>query len=134
MDGGKEKTMVKLNWTTIQARDLSLIPHRSGIYLLSVICPDKKLRVVYVGKSNDLSRRMRDHWSSNESNRDLRTAIAEYGSYFSISYAEANESQLDGIESYLYDRFKPQLNEQEPQAQPTFVTPPEKLLKGTVGF
>lgn len=78
-----------------------------------------------MGKASNLRERAKQHWSDKEENEGLKKHIkCNYIMKFS-SAEVGKESDRDGIEAYLYLKYKPIYNDQKPQADPIPVNTPE---------
>ena len=95
----------------------------SGIYLLWVKLKNNKWRCCYVGKAENLERRLLEHLSYNENNECIKSKIQYYTSGY--EYAKVSkQSDRDGIEKFLYDCYKPECNEIDPGDYPIPVNLP----------
>lgn len=122
-------------WSTKKESDFDSIPEKQGIYVIACSCKNGKNVVVYVGQSNDLRRRAKEHWSDDEQNEELKSAIKKYKTCFTYSYAALDFAKdLDGVERYLYDYYEPQFTDRTPNADPIEVVLSNSVSKGTVNF
>lgn len=95
----------------------------SGIYLLWVKLKNNKWRCYYVGKAENLERRLLEHLSYNENNKCIKNNIQNHTSGY--EYAKiSKQSDRDGIEKFLYDYYKPECNEIDPGGYPIPVNLP----------
>ncbi len=105
-----------LNWRSHPVYDSetvsNVVPDRPGVYVLWTVFAFTG--VFYVGKSKELSSRLQRHLEGSEENICLKDKLSCFQCGF--SFAEANFYQLDSIERYLYERYKPSCNNQLPEA------------------
>lgn len=107
---------MNLNWSYADPRTQSgSLPDNAGIYVISVCCNDDEYRAVYVGKADDIKTRCQQHFSDNESNKELKEYINK--NYpMKLSYAlVSKENDRNGIENYLVSYYEPKFNTQQPQ-------------------
>lgn len=122
-------------WATKKEADFDNIPEKQGVYVIACSCKNGQNIVVYVGQSNDLRRRAKEHWSDEEKNEDLKNAIKKYKTCFMYSYATLDSSEdLDGCEKYLFDYYKPQFTDRTPDADPIEMVLIDSVSKGKVNF
>ena len=127
--------MKELNWSMKREFDFDNIPKRQGVYVISCNCNNGKSVVVYVGQTNDLKRRAKEHWSDNEQNTGLKNAIEKYKQAFCFCYAPINLSKdLDGCEKYLFNYYQPQFTDKSPDAEPIELALSNLVSKGKVNF
>jgi excinuclease UvrABC nuclease subunit len=94
---------------------LALVPNSPGVYRLSYWASDSKIYVFYVGKSDNLHQRLREHFNKLDNNLCINRMVDTARCYF--RYAIVNsETVRDGAERALYLHYKPQCNSQEPQS------------------
>ncbi len=88
-------------------------PQRAGVYKISFEQSDGTLEVRYIGQSNDLFRRLKEHLDSdNEQNKCLAERIKKYHSKF--SFAEiVSQNDRDGAERALYGHYRPFCNDSD---------------------
>ena len=103
---------IYLNWVTNTWSTLDSIPNESGVY---AIIKDNGLfsTVLYVGQSENLHRRLSDH-ANNENNQKLEFFIKNCKHNIIIKWAEVPKSQLDGVEEFLCQEYKPICNRISP--------------------
>ena len=126
--------MQYVQWRKCSANGIDSIPETNGLYVLAIICKDGQSYAVYVGQTNNLRRRIKEHWSPNETNKGLRDAIQKYGGSFQIWYATTNAWLNDGAERYLFDWYGPQFGEKSPDVMGIQISLPSEVRKGTVRF
>ena len=100
-----------LSWYKATPQKLDNITEEKGIYILSVQLNSGEYGVIYVGQSENLRKRAKEHFSPNESNLELR-AYLKHNYIFKISYAKCSRS-LNAVEKYLILHFKPKFNNNE---------------------
>ncbi len=86
-------------------------PYGSGVYLIYKL-QSGTWKVDYVGQAVNLDRRLKDHLQPSESNRCVKELVNRTMSAF--RFAKVPAAQLDGVEKYLYDRYRPRCNEVDP--------------------
>ncbi len=87
-------------------------PNKAGVYKISFKQKDSgDLRIRYIGQSNDLDRRFKEHLDlENEQNECLAERLRKYNARF--AFAEVStQSDRDGAEKALYDHYKPACND-----------------------
>ena len=108
--------MLNLNWKQInpynRKSNLDNVTEKPGIYILSCELKNNTYKVVYVGQTLDLQRRLKEHLRDDEKNLGIKEYLDKY--CLKAVYAEVTSSNLDGVELYLYNKFDPKLNEQTP--------------------
>lgn len=91
-------------------------PNNSGVYKISIVQNDGSLKVRYVGQTNDLDKRLKEHLDfDNEPNECLREKLEKYNSKFSFAKLDGQKNR-DGAEFVLYNHYKPECN--DPDAIP----------------
>ena len=124
-----------LNWVKANVPSFSNVPHSRGVYVIACRCTDGSSIVVYTGQSSDLNRRLNEHWSSSESNNDLKKAISNYPWAFQAYFALIEDARcLDGCERRLFDYYNPQLTDRAPDVSPIDCSLPPNVIKGHVNF
>jgi len=101
------------------------VPYEAGVYLLWVKLKEgKNWRCFYVGQAKDLEARLLEHLSEDEENECLSNKVNRKVCGF--EYAEVgDQDNRDGIERYLYDQYKTECNEREPETDPIPVNLPD---------
>lgn len=100
------------------------VPTEAGIYLLWVKLKNGKWKCFYVGKGSNLEDRLLSHISENEKNKCIKEKVSKYVCGF--EYAKVSkQKERDGIEKYLYDKYKPECNQVDPGGTPIEVNLPE---------
>lgn len=124
-----------LVWLDVKEENFDNVPNKCGVYVISCKCKDDKYHVVYTGQSEDVQRRLKEHWSENETNEDLKKVISNYRSAFKGTYALVDKkSELDGCEKFLFDYYNPQFAERAPDVEPADITLSSTVVKGKVSF
>lgn len=100
-----------------------LAPSQAGVYLLWVKMQSGKWKCFYVGRSVDLRQRLLDHLSTSEPNGCIKTKVSKYVCGFEYALV-SSQSDRDGIEKYLYDKYKPECNKVDPGGTPIEVNLP----------
>jgi len=99
------------------------VPTTAGVYLLWVKLKSEKWRCYYAGQSDNLQRRLLEHFSAIEDNPCIKDKVANYISGF--EYAKVGrQSDRDGIEKFLYNHYSPECNVEEPGGTPIPVNLP----------
>ena len=118
----------KLLWSPI--RDFkeinigSMVPRRSGIYLLLVKPKNSSLKVFYVGQTMDLKKRLLQHLSPDEQNSCIKNRKDEFICGYTITEI-TYQSDRDRIEKFLFDYYEPECNEYDPGGNPIEVNLPK---------
>jgi len=105
---------LQLNWkgyydyTEINVQKFA--PTKAGVYKISFEQQNGKLLVRYVGQTDNLDRRLKEHLDiENEQNEYLRERLRKYRASF--SFAEiSTQSDRDCAEKALYDYYEPLCN------------------------
>jgi len=109
-----------LTWTKLLKLDETLIgqipDNLPGVYRLSYKDPDGNYYVFYVGKSDDIKRRLMEHISDSEQNACIRGYLTSTECYF--RYAKVMRQEVrDSGERQMYRHYKPTCNEKEPEGK-----------------
>ena len=108
--------MKVLKWKKTAPPNFDLVPEKAGIYIISTIQEDdREYEVKYVGQADNLHARIKEHFSKNEQNKELKAHIDEKY-IMKVNYSEV-DSQLDreGMELYMYNIYDPPLNHNSPR-------------------
>ncbi len=92
-------------------------PTKAGVYILCVKIINGKWRCFYVGQTNDLDKRLKAHLSWEEPNEKIKEKVTKYICGYAFAPVPL-KSDRDGIESFLYDYYKPECNFDIPLAEP----------------
>ena len=93
------------NWDTVQR----LAPASAGVYVLGVKLTTGKLEVFYVGQTDNLDRRLKEHLADSEPNKCIKGNL-KYSCVFRFA-SVAYQSDRDKAERALYKRFNPSCND-----------------------
>jgi len=114
------KRTLNLNWKGYHLYTNSNVqkyaPNEAGVYKIGIKQQNKTLAVRYIGQTDDLDRRLKEHLDfNNEENECLVKKLKKYHSAF--SFAEVGrQSDRDGAERALYNHYRPVCN--DPDAIP----------------
>jgi len=105
------------SWYELLGLDLTEVRPTSGVY---VIWAARAQRYLWVGQSENLQERLRDHRDIDQRNN---SPVAQYifdhmfdGEKLFVTWAYVKTSHLDGIERYLGEALNPLLTKRLPQA------------------
>ena len=112
-----EKT-VELEWKSVIPPDFEGIPDKAGIYIISTLQKtDDKYEVKYVGQTDNLYVRAKEHWSRHEKNERLKKHISEkFVMKLCFSPVESRKDR-EGLVLYLYHLFDPFFNNTSPPGE-----------------
>lgn len=130
----KEIKMNNLVWKKARQNEIDYIPNKPGVYLITMLCSNMMEYVIYSGQSNNLQRRLKEHYSIYEENEKLCNVIKKYQNRINMYYATVNEYFLDNIERYLFNYYRPQFQDRAPDVFPRTCSLPNNLYKGTIPF
>ncbi len=86
-------------------------PVKAGVYKVGIRQQGGKLAVRYIGQTNNLDRRLKEHLDfENEENECLVKRLRKYDARFSFAEV-SSQSDRDGAEKALYDNYKPVCND-----------------------
>lgn len=109
---------MKVDWYYADSSELESVTDKSGVYLITVLLKSGYYRVVYAGQADDIKTRLQQHFSTSETNEDLKKYLKNDFT-FRVYWAEVGQqANRDGIESFLIDTYKPEFNIQSPAAKP----------------
>lgn len=126
--------MYNLEWQKIDKSNFETVPKKSGVYIITCKCVSGEEHVIYSGQSDNLCRRLKEHWNDSEENEELKRAIKNYPSAIEAYYSLVPLVNLDCLERYLFDTFLPQLQERAPEVSASSCTLPKNVSKGRVNF
>ena len=87
------------------------VPENAGVYKISVSQQDGTLKVHYVGQSENLQERLKEHLEiSNEQNKYLAKHISKYSCSYKFALVSKQEDR-DAAERALYMHYKPECND-----------------------
>lgn len=88
----------------------SYAPLAAGVYVITTKLNSGNLRVFYVGQTDSLDRRLKEHLSDNEKNACIKNNVQHYQCMF--RYAKvSSQFDRDKAERALYRRFTPSCND-----------------------
>lgn len=91
------------------------VPEKGGVYIISVKLKNGGYKVVYVGQSVDLKKRLLEHLRESEPNECLRTNVDKY--YTVYKWIEIPTSNgRDNEEKYQINELNPTCNIKRPSA------------------
>ncbi|MEI2361843.1 GIY-YIG nuclease family protein [Priestia megaterium] len=100
------------NYSKYQRGLTSSIPKRSGIYAILHVVREHGFpishRIIYVGKSNNLQRRWKEHLDPNEKNPSIRKV--QHSDNLEFWWRPYPLSKLSEVESELIKKIKPYAN------------------------
>lgn len=107
----------KLVWTKLAPLNDTSIgkvgPRIAGVYRLSFLADDGNYYVFYVGKSEDIASRLKDHISDSEANVGIQGYVKS--KKCSFKYAQiTQEAVRAATERKVYHVYSPSCNDQEP--------------------
>lgn len=111
----KRQILSASQWSsTYSNRDLPFIGNinSGGVY---VYLDTSLNKIIYVGKTEDLDRRLQEHWSDNEPNIKLKQYLHDYPTKV-LYKKEDSDTRCSGMELYLYNYYKPVCNDRVPTA------------------
>lgn len=94
------------DWQTVQA----IAPLAAGVYVLATKLTNGNLRIFYVGQTDSLDRRLKEHLSDSEKNTCLKNEVKNYKCAFRFAQV-ANAAERDKAERALYKKFLPSCND-----------------------
>lgn len=109
-----------LTWTKltelIESSIRGLGDNLPGAYRLSYKADDGNYYVFYVGKSEDIKKRLLEHVSSEEKNVCIKNYLSTKKCFF--RYAQITKEHIrDAAERQMYKQYEPSCNEKEPQGR-----------------
>jgi excinuclease UvrABC nuclease subunit len=94
----------------LNQQEVSRVPSKCGVYALGFYLSGGNFYVLYVGRSNDLNQRLRDHLPNNESNPRLQRNRPTHFAYL----VTRNEEEAYQAECWLYHHHNPPCNSAHP--------------------
>ena len=109
-----------LTWTRLaplnEAAVTALEDNMPGVYRFSYKADDGNTYVFYVGKAEDIKRRLLEHLSSSEPNVCIRNYLGTKTCFF--RYAKVTKDYIRAAaEKQLFKHFAPSCNEKEPEGR-----------------
>ena len=109
-----------LTWT--QLAELSdnsvekLADDLAGVYRFSYKADDGNYYVFYIGKAEDIKKRLLEHLSSSEQNVCIKNYLATKKCFF--RYAKITKDYIrDTAEKQMYKQYEPSCNDKEPEGR-----------------
>lgn len=94
----------------------ALADNLPGVYRLSYEAEDGNYYVFYIGKAEDIKKRLLEHLSSGEKNVCIRNYLSTKNCFF--RYAKITKSYIrDAAERQMYKQYEPSCNENEPEGR-----------------
>ncbi|NSW84046.1 MAG: GIY-YIG nuclease family protein [Syntrophothermus sp.] len=87
------------------------VESKAGNYRLATLGNDNKYHVFYVGQSENINRRLKEHLSPSEPNQCIKNKLKNNTCYFRFIYA-STQKERDDIESNDINTFDPPCNKQ----------------------
>lgn len=109
-----------LTWTQLaELSDISvkkLADNLAGVYRFSYKADDGNYYVFYVGKAEDIKKRLLEHLSSSEQNVCIKNYLATKKCFF--RYAKITKDYIrDAAEKQMYKQYEPSCNDKEPEGR-----------------
>lgn len=93
------------------------VPNKGGVYRLSVGMTDGRRIIFYVGKAEDLQKRLLEHLSENEQNSCIKDKVQNKKTFFKFALVSSEEDRKN-IENTMYHRIKGlDCNKEEPEGK-----------------
>ena len=125
--------MNEVRWKIAYESSFEYLPESDGVYLICCKCSDGNNIVIYTGQSNNIKKRIYQHWGDNEK-EEIRHIIIKYRNSIFVLYTLFDGRRLDGVENFLFNYYKPQLSDKTPDANPIPIQVPNIVSKGRVKF
>ena len=94
----------------------ALADNLAGVYRFSYLAEDGSYYVFYVGKAEDIKKRLLEHLSSSEKNVCIKNYLASKKCFF--RYAKITKAYIrDAAEKQMYKQYEPSCNEKEPEGR-----------------
>jgi excinuclease UvrABC nuclease subunit len=111
---------MNLEWhgkfTFIEEKASSLVDTTGGNYMISVKLKNGNYRSIYVGKAENLQKRLLEHLSDKEKNKCLRDHVKDHTVVFRFCYVNSEENRSN-VEHTLYHKYPHECNEKEPEGK-----------------
>lgn len=118
---------MEINWSNFQRLSRENVSKYAvaspGVYILWKKVARYEWSCFYIGQAQNLEQQLMEHISSTETNRYLKETIATSICGFQFS-AIIKQPDRDAIEQYLFDKYQPECNFQDPGGIPTLVNLP----------
>jgi len=92
-------------WDNVQ----KYVPMKPGVYVLAVKLTNGNLRVFYVGQTENLDKRLKEHLADSEPNKCIKGNL-KYACMFRYALIETQTGR-DKAERALYKKFIPECND-----------------------
>lgn len=110
---------MKLVWSEVlglNQKNIEQVQNRGGAYRFSVRLEDKSLRIFYVGKAEDLKKRLLEYISGEDVDKCVQNHIKNHNVFFKYAYVDLEEDRKN-IEYTLYKKYSPECNDVEPEGR-----------------
>ena len=118
---------MEINWSNFQRLNRENIqkfaPPSPGVFILWKKVAKYEWACFYVGQARNLVSKLIDHLSSTESNRYLKETISTALCGFQFS-SISKQPDRDSIEQFLFEKYQPECNVQDPGGIPALVNLP----------
>ena len=109
-----------LTWTKLatlsQDSTRALSDNLPGAYRFSYKADDGNYYIFYVGKAEDIKKRLLEHLSDSETNVCIKNYLATKDCFY--RYAKITKSYIrDAAERQMYKQYEPSCNEKEPDGR-----------------
>ncbi len=101
----------------------SYVPKEPGVYIIWVKMASGKWMPIYSGQARSLERAFIEHGSEMELNPKLKKYIQNYQCGFEYAIIK-DQTTRNGVEKYLYNKYKPDCNLKDPGFVPIEVNLP----------
>jgi len=118
---------MQLQWSSFhtpynEAEVKRIVPISGGVYLLFVKYKSGKWECFYVGRAQDLEKRLLDHLSDDEPDECIKNNVKyKCGFYWAEVSSDINR---EGIEKALFDYYSTECNDVDPGGIPIHVNVP----------
>ena len=118
---------MEIHWSNFQRLNRENIqkfaPPSPGVYILWKKVAKYEWACFYVGQAQNLVHQLLNHMSSIEPNRYLKETIASAICGFQFANI-IKQPDRDAIEQFLFEKYEPECNSQDPGGVPTLVNLP----------
>jgi len=88
-------------------------PARSGVYKIGIVQEGGRLKVRYIGQTNDLQRALKEHLDFDSEQKEcLRSRLEKYAARFAFAEISGQKGR-DGAERALYYHYRPVCNDED---------------------
>lgn len=118
---------MEIHWSNFQRLNreniLKFAPPSPGVYILWKKVAKYEWTCFYIGQAQHLVNQLLDHISSTEPNRYLQETVAT--SICGFQFANIiKQPERDSIEQFLFEKYRPECNFQEPGGKSALVNLP----------